>query len=137
MQRDNKWLRERLKQIWNRYFHDVPPANNIIIKFGRPARTRLGSIKFGRRKIDPNTIITLTGFFRDHEIPEFVIDATVAHELVHYAHGFHSPHPQLYRHPHHGGVVRRELIDRGLEDVLELSRKWLKNNWPDYVRRFY
>jgi hypothetical protein len=134
MERDNQWLKKRLAMLWQRYFPDVQIANNVFVKFGRPTKTRLGSIKFGRRKIDPNTIITINGFFMDPEIPEFVVDGVLAHELTHYAQGFCSPHQQKHPYPHYGGVVRRELVDRGLKDLLQLERKWIKENWVKYLK---
>ncbi len=134
MQRDSRWLKEKLAQIWQRYFPDVPIANNVFVKFGRPTRTRLGSIKFGRRKENPNTIITINGHFTDPDIPEFVVEAVLAHELTHYAHGFASPLDQAYHHPHKNGVVRQELADRGLADLLKLEKVWVKNNWVRFLR---
>lgn len=134
MQRNNQWLKEKLAEIWQRYFPDVPIANNVYVKFGRPTRTRLGSIKLGRRAENPNTIITINGHFVDETIPEFVVEAVLAHELTHYAHGFASPLDQAYRHPHKGGVVRRELVDRGLSDLLKLEKRWVKANWVNYLR---
>ncbi|MEK7062099.1 MAG: hypothetical protein AAB942_00995, partial [Patescibacteria group bacterium] len=132
--RDNKWLKNRLQEFKNRYFPDLDITNNLIIKFGRPAKTRLGSIKHGRRRENPNTIITINGHFQDQQIPDFVVDATVMHELTHYAQGWFSPHPKKYRHPHQGSVVKNELTERGLNDILELSRRWLKTHWRDYIR---
>lgn len=135
MSRDHNWLKNRLATIWQRYFGDVAIANNVFVKFGRPTKTRLGSIKFGRRKIDPNTIITINGFFQDPEIPEFVVDGVLAHELTHYAHGFCSPLEQHHRYPHAGGVVRQEMIDRGLKDLLQLEKRWIKENWVNYLKK--
>lgn len=137
MIRDHKWLKYRLETIWQRYFPDVPIANNVFVKFGRPAKTRLGSIKYGRKKIDPNTIITINGHFKNPQIPEFVVDGVLAHELTHYAQGFCSPHPQNYFHPHQGGVVKREMVERGLHNLLQLGKKWIKNNWADYIKKNY
>lgn len=134
MERNDRWLKDRLALIWQRYFPDVPVANNVFVKFGRPTRTRLGSIKFGRLKENPNTIITINGHFIDPEIPKFVIEAVLAHELTHYAHGFCSPLEQYHRHPHQGGVVRRELVDRGLSDLLKLEKRWIKANWVNYLK---
>jgi len=134
MERDHLWLKKRLTIIWQRYFPDVAIANNVLVKFGRPTRTRLGSIKFGRRKENPNTIITINGFFIDPEIPDFVVDGVLAHELTHYAHGFCSPHEQNYRYPHQDGLVRRELVDRGLKDLLQLEKRWVKENWVKYLK---
>lgn len=133
MERDAKWLKSRLENIWQRYFPDVAVGNNIFVKFGRPCRTRLGSIKYGRKKDNPNTIITINGHLKNPEIPEFVVDAVLAHELTHYAHGFFSPHNQQHRHPHKGGVVRRELVDRGLKELLQLEKRWVKENWVKYL----
>jgi hypothetical protein len=135
--RDNRWLRDRLTSLKDRYFPDLRIHNNLIIKFGRPTKTRLGSIKHGRRKENPNTIITINGHFQDRQVPDFVLDATILHELAHYAQGWFSPHPQRYRHPHKHGVLRNELTNRGLSDILILSRKWLKNNWKNYIIRYH
>jgi hypothetical protein len=131
--RDNKWLRERFIYIWKRYFSDCPIINKITIKFGRPTRTRLGSIKPGRKLGNDHSIITINGYFQDPEIPDFVVDSVIAHEFMHYAHGFASPHEQAFAHPHKGGVVDWDLKERGLEDILKLERRWLKENWRNYI----
>lgn len=133
--RNHKWLKIRLEAIWQRHFPDVSIANNVFVKFGRPSITRLGSIKFGRKKENPNTIITINGHFKDSEIPEFVVDAVLAHELTHYAQGFCSPHEQAFCHPHRGGVVKGEMIDRGLDNLLRNEKKWIKENWADYIKK--
>lgn len=132
MIRDHKWLKNRLAMIWQKYFPDIKLANNVFVKFGRPTRTRLGSIKLGRKKL--NTIITINGYFIDPEIPEFVIDGVLAHELTHYAHGFASPHTQQHRYPHQGGVVKRELVNRGLKNLLQLEKRWIKENWIKFLK---
>jgi len=133
MQRDNKWLKYRLETIWEKHFPDVGVLNNVFVKFGRPSMTRLGSIKSGQ--IKENTIITINGHFKDQEIPEFVVDAVLAHELTHYAHGFFSPHERSQRFPHKGGVVKNEMIDRGLQNLLKLEKKWIKENWREYIKK--
>lgn len=133
MIRDNKWLRERLKNIVNRYFSDIDIINRLTIKFGQCAKTRLGSIKPGRKLGEKHTIITINGHFINSDIPEFVADAVIAHEFMHYAHGFASPHEQAFRHPHKGGVVTWDLRERGLDDILKLEKKWLKANWKNFL----
>lgn len=133
MRRDHKWLKSRLQHIWRMYFADVKIANNVFVKFGRKSMTRLGSIKLGRNK--ENTIITINGHFVDETIPEYVIDAVLAHELTHYAQGFCSPHQQVHRHPHRGGVVKNELKDRGLSNLMKHEKKWVKDNWREYIKR--
>jgi hypothetical protein len=83
---------------------------------------------------ESTSIITINSHFQDLTIPEEVITVTIAHELVHYSHGFSSPHPQLYQYPHLGGIVSKELIKRGLKEQLIYQKKWLKQNWRQYVK---
>lgn len=132
MERDNLWLQSLLDDIWDRHFADVPQNNVVRIEFGRRARTRLGSIKRNATAVD-ETIITMNGLFKLDELPELIVRGTIAHELVHYAHGFHSPLPQKYRHPHAGGIVEREYKLRGLFEQHVHQKRWLKSNWPQFL----
>lgn len=131
--RTNKALFERLTYIWGKYFPDVPKSNKVIIQFGRKAHKRLGSIR--RINIEENkcfdTQILINGYFRDKKVPQFVIDATIAHELAHYTHGFSSPLPRLSPYPHRGGMVDKELDKRGLSYLVEQEMNWLDENWED------
>jgi len=130
--RDDIWLQELLDRTWDSYFSDVPQDNIVRIEFGRRAKRQLGSIRLDRN--DAHTsIITLNGLFRDPEIPEFIAEATLVHELIHYAHGFNSPRPQQHAHPHAGGVIRQEYAERGLESLYVRQKRWLKANWPRIV----
>jgi hypothetical protein len=134
MKRDEAWLQQVLDKIWDNYFEDVPQENDVRIVFGRRAKRRLGSIS-----LDPadrkTSLITMNGLFRSTQIPEFVIEATIVHELTHYAHGFNSPLEQAQTHPHAGGVMRREFAERGLLDLYLQQKKWLKDNWQDVITR--
>ncbi len=132
--RDQNWLQAQLDDIWDRYFADVPQNNIVRIEFGRKARTRLGSIKVDRRDREVS-VITLNGLFKSPEIPEMVIQATIVHELSHYAHGFNSPLDQRQRHPHAGGVMRAEFKERGLEELYVKQKRWLKQNWRQVVEK--
>ncbi len=124
--RDNIWLAYRLASIWASYFTDIASPNEVKIAFGRRSRTRLGSIRMDQGI----SVITLTSYFTDLRVPTYVIDTTIAHELVHYAHGFHSPHAQRYRHPHRGGIVDTELRHRLMGEALAQQQHWLKKEWP-------
>ena len=137
MIRDHKWLKIRLETIWQKHFPDVKIANDVYVKFGRKSMTRLGSIKHGRKCDNPNTIITINGYFTDEEIPEYVVDAVLAHELTHYAQGFFHPDGPKVRYPHKGGIVNREMCDRGLVDLLKAEKKWVKLNWRDYIKKHH
>ena len=124
--RTREWLEKRLAYLWQAHFADLPDQASVIIRFGPRAKTRLGSIRrrFGR------SVITITGYFREPTIPEDVITETIAHELCHYAHGFESPLPKLYRYPHEGRIIEAELAKRGLRATQSRSRRWLKKHWP-------
>lgn len=132
--RNDTWLKKKLDQIWQQYFADVRRLNEIEIKFGAKARRRLGSI----RQINPRdknsaTKILITGFFKDETVPEIIVEAVIAHELCHYAHGFASPLPQFSKYPHQGGIVDKELKNRGLEEHLKFQKTWLKTDWPKII----
>lgn len=134
MIRDEAWLQQLLDNTWDEHFSDVLQQNDVRIVFGRRAKRRLGSIS-----LDPNdrttSIITMNAIFRDPRIPEFVVLATLVHELTHYAHGFNSPLAQAQAHPHAGGIMRREYDERGLLQLYLDQKKWLKLNWPELVAR--
>lgn len=145
--RDNSYLENLLYTIWEEYFADVPRQNLVLIKFGKHSKRQLGSIALlkdkesinryigGRNDIDIKNIsvIRITRYFAYPDIPEFLLVSTIAHELCHYVHGFNSPLPQKYTHPHKGSVVTRELKTRGLYDITKESKKWLKENWRNRV----
>lgn len=135
--RSNRLLLERLSLIWEKYFPSVPVENRVLIGFGRKATRRLGSIRRinieGKKKFD--TLILINGHFRDKTIPQYVLDATIAHELAHYAQGFSSPLPRLSRFPHRGGSVDKELENRGLEWLVEKELTWLNKNWDKYLEK--
>lgn len=130
--RDNHYLKTLLTTIWDKYFPDVPIANQISIKFGNKSYRQLGAIKSKRGDTSSSTIV-VTSYFKDTTIPEHVILTTVAHEVVHYAHGFNSPLPRLYKDPHRGNIVDKELIKRGLGEELRESKEWLDKNWKNIV----
>lgn len=123
--RDNKWLLSRLDDVWTKYFADVPQNNKVFISFGRFSKYRLGSIRLNRST--KSSIITITGMYKDQNIPTAVVDHTIAHELVHYTHGFSSQHPRLHKYPHAGGVVRKEMLERGMGHLYDAYKKWIKS----------
>jgi hypothetical protein len=129
--RDDTFLQEKLDYFLNGAFEDVPQMNKIEIAFGRRAQRRFGSIKMARDKRVSQ--ITINGVFRDEKIPEEIILATIAHELCHYAHGFSSPLPKKYRHPHQGGVIKREMKGRGLVLLYEFEKQWTKAHWREVL----
>lgn len=134
--RDNTWLAQQMKELYDAYFQDVPVENTILVKFGRTSRTRFGSIiaKPTTGYKLPVTYISINALFKDEIVPEFVIQATLLHEFVHYTHGFHSPIPQKHRYPHQGGIVNKEIRARGAGAILAQQLKWIKHEYRDFLK---
>lgn len=126
--RDNFWLDSRLNAIWEMLFLDTPKANKVHIRFKGRSRNKFGHIKMMR---DKSTEIVVNSLFRSSLVPEYIVDLTIAHELVHYMHGFHSPLPRQFSHPHKGGIVDKELKKRGFLEMIRLEKKWVKEQWPN------
>lgn len=133
--RDNHWLAERLDGLRSTYFADVPIGNVILVRFGRASRSRLGSIIARPHKgyAQPVTFITINSLLRDVSVPEFVIEATLMHEFVHYTHGFHSPLEKQFTHPHRGNIVDKEIKARGGGQILKQQQEWLKAEYPEFI----
>ena len=76
-------------------------------------------------EVPQKSIITITSMFAAQSVPVAVVRYTICHELCHYAHGFSSVNKRLFKYPHHGGVVNRELADRGADELVVAFKKWL------------
>tara|TARA_Y100000310_G_scaffold330278_1_gene401651 strand:+ start:1059 stop:1472 length:414 start_codon:yes stop_codon:yes gene_type:complete len=124
--RSDIWLENRLSTIWKVVMPEVEKQNIVRIRFKGDWKTKFGHIK---KLKDGSTEIAINNLFRNEQVPEFIIDTTIAHELVHYMHGFHSPLPKLYRYPHQGNIVNKELNKRGFSFLLKLEKDWIKNKW--------
>lgn len=125
MKRDDIWLNEKLDRIWELLFPDVEKPNNVNVRFEGKSKSRFGCIKNKKK----DSIIEINSLFRDERVPEYIIDITLAHELVHYSHGFNSPLKRKYRFPHKGGIVDKELIKRGFGHSLRMEKIWVKKDW--------
>ena len=151
MIRDNKYLENLLYDLWENSFCDVARLNLVTIKYGKHSKRQLGSIRLikdretfnryiNKYKLEESifdnksvSLINVTRYFRYDYIPEYVVKATIAHELCHYTHGFSSPLEKRFRYPHQGGVVRKELKNRNLYDIYIDSKRWLKDNWLSVI----
>ena len=124
--RDNNFLFKRLEQIWFLLFNEVPKLNNVVINFKGKSKNKFGHIK----KIGRDTEIAINSLFKSEIVPEYIIDLTIAHELIHYMHGFNSPLDKKYKHPHKGGIVTKELKRRGFDKMLKKEKMFFKYEWP-------
>src|SRR3989338_2428894 len=129
--RDDLWLNSRLEQIWQFLFPEVPKGNKVLIMFKGKWKNKFGHIS----KKGEHSEIVVNGLFKHEEIPEYMIDLTIAHELIHYMHGFNSPLPKLHKHHHKGGVVTRELRKRGFSHLLIKEKYFLKDQWLKLYNR--
>jgi hypothetical protein len=129
--RDDEWLIQRMNQIWQLLFPEVDKLNNVIVRFKGKWKNKFGHIKRLKNK---DTEIAINSLFKDSRVPEYIIDLTLAHELVHYWHGFNSPHQQKYKHPHLGGIVTRELNNRGFGHILRKEKAFIKKQWWEIYR---
>jgi len=123
--RNDEWLKKRLDQIWDNFFPEVKRKNNVIIRFKGKSINQFGYIK----KVKKDTLIVINSLFRDERVPSFIVYNTIAHELVHYMHGFQSPLEKKYKHPHRGGIVEKELRKKGFAELIEKEKEWTKDRW--------
>jgi hypothetical protein len=122
-----------LDEIWQTYFADVPRVNEIEIAYCQPWKRRLGLI---RLSLDNTTsFIGVNALLQLPQVPGYVLITTIAHEMTHYAHGFGSPLPRLYQHPHANNVVTHELERRGLGETMRLCDEWIESQWFTFYER--
>lgn len=130
---DKQHLANTLEYIWRCYFSDIPRANLVEIAYCQPWKRRLGLI---RLSLDcTRTFIGVNTLLQQPEVPEYVLLTTIAHELAHYAHGFGSPLPRLYEHPHANNVVGHELERRGLGQMSLRCDEWIDKVWFAFYDR--
>ncbi len=120
-------LLSTLDRIWQTYFSDIPRVNLVEIAYGQPWKRRLGLIRLSLD--NTRTFIGVNALLRLPDVPDYVLLTTIAHEMAHYAHGFGSPLPRLFEHPHAGNVVQRELARRGLGEMAKQCDEWIDNEW--------
>jgi len=131
--RDGAWLRDELSYLWRQHFGDVPQVNRVDVRFGASWKSRLGVIRLSADERTSN--IGVNALLSQPEAPYFIARITIAHEMVHYAHGFGSPLPRKHRHPHRGRVVEKELRARGLSAEFDVYQSWIHEHWYDFFDR--
>jgi hypothetical protein len=116
-----------LDSIWHDHFADIPRMNRVDIAYCQPWKRRLGLI---RLSLDgAKSFIGVNALLQLQEVPDYVLYTTIAHELTHYAHGFGSPLPRIFEHPHANNIVQRELDRRGLGELVRKCDGWIDKHW--------
>jgi hypothetical protein len=126
--RTDEWLQERLHSLWETFFRDAQKGYPMEARFGARARYRFGSI-VGRHGV---CLIRVNGLFAHPDVPEYVVDATLAHELAHYVHGYGSGLKKRHAHPHRGGVIEEEMAQRGCLFLEEKAERWRRQRWQAF-----
>ncbi len=130
--RDQEWLDVRFNQIWSLFFPDIE-KKDVFVRWKGKWKNKFGHIK----KTKKGTEIAINTLFQDLRVPEDMIKLTIAHEITHYMHGFHSHLPKQHYHPHKGGIVDKVLIEKGFGYALKREKDWYKNEWlPMYFQLF-
>lgn len=132
--RDNQWLKNLAQEIWQKYFSDIKPANDLRVKFGRFAKWQLGAIRQSRNDKKSPSLITINSYFKNPVVPQYVVEGILAHEFIHYISGFSSSKPRLCKYPHRGGIIKNEMKKRGLEKIRIKQEKWIKEKWHIIVK---
>ncbi len=116
-----------LNAIWRHHFTDMPRVNSVLIDYCYPWKSRLGLI---RLSVDASvTFIGINALLQVQQVPDYVLITTIAHEMVHYSHGFGSPLPRCFKHPHANKVVDEALEQRNMGAYLKRCNEWIDKNW--------
>lgn len=136
MERNLTWLNSRVQAIWLKHFSDIPQETPIKVRWGQRSYRRLGSIILKQpSSSSAYSLITISSLLRDLEVPTLIIDQIIAHEIVHYVHGFGSERKRDLSHPHQGGVIVKEFQKRGLWELYRYYESWMKVNWITFLKR--
>ncbi|MDD3159754.1 MAG: hypothetical protein PHQ98_02185 [Candidatus ainarchaeum sp.] len=124
----NNYLSKKTAELIRENFSTKEITNLLVVKTGQRWKRTLGHIKTLNHK-DYGSLIEINPLLFDLDVPEYVLDYVIMHELTHYFQGFASNQERKHKHPHKGGVVEKELARLGWKEIQEKSDKWIKENW--------
>jgi hypothetical protein len=133
------YLARKTAQLIRENFSERGVINLLVVQWGGKWSRTLGHIKplknDGKHDAEYGSIIELNKILQDPEVPEFVTEYVLIHELVHYFQGFGSNHERVAKHPHKGGVCDNEIRRIGWGEIMDKSEVWLKENWPKILTK--
>ncbi|MDD3083463.1 MAG: hypothetical protein PHP82_00380 [Candidatus ainarchaeum sp.] len=124
----NNYLTKKAAELIRENFSEKGITNLLVIKVGKKCKRKLGHIK-AIKNCEYGSLIEINPMLFDLDVPEFVLDYVIMHELTHYFQGFGSNHEKKFKYPHKGKIVEKELTKKGWKEIQEKSDKWLKENW--------
>jgi len=130
----DQYLARKTAQLIRENFSERGVINLLVVKTGKRARRTLGHIKTLNDR-EYGSTIEINPILFDPDVPEFVLDYVIMHELTHYFQGFGSNHEKKGTHPHRGGLVDKELERLGWGEIMDKSEKWLKESWPSVLTK--
>ena len=131
----DQYLARRAASLIRENFGERGVTNLLVVKWGKRWNRTLGHIKTLENK-DFGSEIEINSLFKNPDVPEYVLDYVLMHELVHYFQGFGSNHEKKSKHPHKGGVVDKELDRLGWKEIREKGEAWIKANWRDTLVKY-
>ncbi len=135
----NNYLAKKTAQLIRENFSEKGVTNLLIVKTGKKWKRTLGHIKPCKEEnkcnVEFGSIIEINPLLFDLDVPEYILDYVILHELVHYFQGFASNQERKHRHPHKGGVVEKEMERLGWKEIQKKSDKWLKENWSNILKK--
>ena len=130
----DKYLASKAAALIRENFGELGVTNFLVVKWGGKWRRVLGHIKPLKDK-QYGSIIEINSLLKSLDVPEYVLDYVLMHELTHYFQGFGSNHERKHKHPHKGGIVEKELARHGWEEITQKSEKWIKENWKNVLAK--
>jgi hypothetical protein len=125
----DNFLAKKAASLIRENFSEKGVTNFLVVKTGHRWKRTLGHIKTLEHR-DYGSVIEINPMLFDLDVPGYVLEYVIMHELTHYFQGFASNHEKKHKYPHKGGTVDKELDRLGWKEIRENSDKWLKENWP-------
>ena len=130
----DQYLARRAASLIRENFAERGVTNLLVVKWGGKWSRTLGHIKTLKER-EYGSVIEINSIFKSVEVPEYVLDYVLMHELTHYFQGFGSNHEKKARHPHRGGLVDKELDRLGWKEIREKAEGWIKENWKNVLQQ--